>query len=198
MAKRKITVKGEAKQQRILAKALELFNRDGIEHIGVREIAKALRMRPGHLTYYYPDKESLVLALGRDLGAANDGVYPDGSINRLSEFYSRFEAVMRNHVRFRCLLLSITWVLGQDKRFRDEYAARQEQRLGDLRTCFRSLVASGELRAMTRTEEEHLVACCSLISRGWVVESLAGGHDLEARIPHYMAMLRRIVQDLKP
>lgn len=193
MTKRKITVKGEAKQQRILAKALELFNRDGIEHIGVREIAKALRMRPGHLTYYFPDKESLVLALGRDLGTANDGVYPDGSINRLSEFYSRFEAIMRNHVRFRCLLLSITWVLGQDKRFRDEYAARQEKRLEDLRACFRSLVATGELQALKRAEVDHLVACCSLISRGWVVESLAGGHDLEARIPHYLTLLQRTI-----
>lgn len=100
---------------------------------------------------------------------------------------------MHNHVRYRCLLLSIAWVLGQDKRFRDEYAARQEQRLGDLRTGFRSLVAAGELRVMTRAEEDHLVACCSLISRGWVVESMASGHDLSERIPHYLTMLQRTV-----
>ena len=45
-----------------------------LEHVAVRDIARALNMRPGHITYYFADKETLVLELTAELRALNDGV----------------------------------------------------------------------------------------------------------------------------
>lgn len=198
MTKHKITTKGQENRERILSTALDLFNRYGIEYVGVREIAKALHMRPGHLTYYFPDKERIVLEIGQGLAAANDAIYPNGEVRSLAVFFRRFKALLFNHVRYRCLLTSITRALERDPQMRRGYAARQEQRMNDLRACFRSLVAAGELRRLTKVEEGHLVASCSLISRGWVVEAVASGYDPADRIPHYLGMLRMIVGTYRP
>lgn len=193
MAKRKTTVKGEDKRARILSKALQLFNKHGVEHVAVRDIARALQMRPGHITYYFPDKESLVFELGLGLRALNDGVMPDGSVRSLEEFFARFEQILRNHIAYRSLLLSMAQLLTRLPRVKAQYRATQEKRQAALRACFRALVDAHELRALAVEEEDFLISCCSLISRGWIPEALVAGHDLEARIPYYMAMLRRIV-----
>ena len=197
MAKRRITVKGEDKRGRILSKALQLFNKHGVEHVAVRDIARELAMRPGHITYYFPDKQSLVLELTAQLRALNDGVVPDGSVRSLDEFFARFEQVLRNHIAYRSLLLSMARLLSQLPRVKAQYRATQEKRLADLRACFRALIAKGELRSMGKADEDHLVSCCSLISRGWIPETLAAGYDPEERIPHYMNMVRRLVQPFR-
>ncbi|MBK6341656.1 MAG: TetR/AcrR family transcriptional regulator [Flavobacteriales bacterium] len=193
MAKRRITVKGEDKRERILAKALQLFNKHGVEHVAVRDIARALGMRPGHITYYFPDKESLVIELSRSLHALNDAVVPDGTVRSLDEFFDRLQQVLRNHIAYRSLLLSMARLLSQLPRVKAQYRTTQEKRLDDLRASFRSMVAAGELRELTDEEEDHLISCCSLVARGWIPETLASGHDLDERIPHYIDMVRRII-----
>ena len=146
MAKRRITVKGEDKRERILAKALQLFNKHGVEHVAVRDIARALGMRPGHITYYFPDKESLVIELSRSLHALNDAVVPDGTVRSLDEFFDRLQQVLRNHIAYRSLLLSMARLLSQLPRVKAQYRTTQEKRVDDLRASFRSMVAAGELR----------------------------------------------------
>ena len=194
MAKRKITVKGEDKRARILGKALQLFNKHGVEHVAVRDIARALGMRPGHITYYFPDKESLVLELGLGLRELNDAVVPDGSVRSLDEFFVRFEQVLRNHIAYRSLLLSMARMLSNLPKVKAQYRATQEKRQADLRGGFRSLVVAGELRSLSPAEEDYLISCFSLISRGWIPETLAAGYDLEERIPHYNSLLRKVIE----
>ena len=197
MANRKITRKGEDKRARILAKALKLFNRDGIGEVGVRDIAKALDMRPGHLTYYFPDKESLVMALGREMATLQDAVVPDGSVAGVEDFLDRFAQAMGHHVRYRSLVLNVAPLLVRMPKARADYKVRQQRRQDMLRAAFRALVKAGALRAMTTDEEDHLISICSLIARGWVPETLASGHKLEERIPHYIAMLRRTIEGFR-
>jgi len=194
MTKRRITVKGEDKRARILAKALHLFNKHGVEHVAVRDIARALNMRPGHITYYFPDKESLVLELSRSLRSLNDAAVPDGSIRSLADFHDRFEQILRNHIAYRSLLLSVARLLLQLPKVKAQYRATQEKRQADLRACFRTLVTAGDLRSLNSAEEDYLISCYSLISRGWIPETLAAGHDLEERIPHYKSLLRKVIE----
>ncbi|MBK8225779.1 MAG: TetR/AcrR family transcriptional regulator [Flavobacteriales bacterium] len=197
MAKRRITVKGEDKRGRILAKALQLFNKHGVEKVAVRDIARALDMRPGHITYYFPDKEAMVLELTAELRALNDAVVPDGSVRSLDEFLARFEQALRNHIAYRSLLLSMARLLSQLPKVKAQYRAIQERRRIDLRGCFRSLVVAGVLRSLSRADEDYLISCYSLISRGWIPEALAEGHDLEERIPHYNSLLRKVIEPFR-
>ncbi len=49
-------------RQRIIDRALALFNEHGLERIGMRELARDLQLRPGNLTYHFARKEDLILA----------------------------------------------------------------------------------------------------------------------------------------
>ena len=46
-------------EEKILSKALELFNARGIEYVGLRELAGILEMRVSNITYYFPTKDEL-------------------------------------------------------------------------------------------------------------------------------------------
>ena len=48
---------------RILDAALDLFNRDGTGRVTTNHIAAHLRISPGNLYYWYPDKQAIVRAL---------------------------------------------------------------------------------------------------------------------------------------
>ena len=47
-------------KEKILSKALEMFNDRGIEYVGLRELAAILAMRVSNITYYFPTKDDLV------------------------------------------------------------------------------------------------------------------------------------------
>ena len=54
--------KSERTRERILASALALFRRRGFEKTTMRDVAKAAKVALGAAYYYFPSKESLVLA----------------------------------------------------------------------------------------------------------------------------------------
>jgi AcrR family transcriptional regulator len=58
----RVTVKAEVTERRILEAALELFRTKGFDEATMRDIAGAAEMATGAAYYYYPSKESIVLA----------------------------------------------------------------------------------------------------------------------------------------
>lgn len=50
-------------REKILAAALDLFNNQGLATVSMRAVAAAAGMRVGNLTYYFPNRDSLVQAL---------------------------------------------------------------------------------------------------------------------------------------
>jgi AcrR family transcriptional regulator len=50
-------------RDRILEKAQELFNKNGIGKVSVRSICEELKISVGNFTYYFPDKHKIVVEL---------------------------------------------------------------------------------------------------------------------------------------
>lgn len=50
-------------KERILQQSLELFNRDGVEKVTTRHIAKELGISQGNLHYHFPNKDEIILKL---------------------------------------------------------------------------------------------------------------------------------------
>ncbi len=61
-------------KERIVSKALEMFNERGIEYVGLRELASTLDMRVSNITYYFPTKDDLVNHLSLDFSELNSRV----------------------------------------------------------------------------------------------------------------------------
>ncbi|MBK6829431.1 MAG: hypothetical protein IPG92_01200 [Flavobacteriales bacterium] len=79
---------------------------------------------------------------------------PDGTVRSLADFHDRFERILRNHIAYRGLLLSMARLLSQLPKVKAQYRATQEKRQADLRACFRTLVTAGDLRSLNSAEED--------------------------------------------
>src|SRR5688572_28682633 len=98
-------------QEKILDKALEMFNEQGIEYVGLRELAAVLSMRVSNITYYFPTKDDLVYALSLELSKQNAAVIVERESLTMLTFLRMFRQVFQNHVAYRCLLLSVVHLM---------------------------------------------------------------------------------------
>jgi len=181
-------------RQKILDKALELFNERGIEYVGVRELAAILGIRVGNITYYFATKDDLVYELSQMLRDSNSGlIVPKDSLTA-SEFLESLQQVFLNHVKFRCLLLSFVHVMKQNPLMAEGYRQTQQLRTNTLEHNIRALVFAGYLEI-----EDHdlgfLVSGISLISRFWISEAAVSMADwsVERQISHYLKLTAKLL-----
>jgi AcrR family transcriptional regulator len=95
------------RKQEILEKALELFNEKGIDGVTTRELARALKIRLGNLTYYFPSKNDIVFALTQELGKTIDEAlsnHKDKSKNVLVDHYYQVELIFKTHFKFKFIV----------------------------------------------------------------------------------------------
>jgi AcrR family transcriptional regulator len=78
--------------RRILDHARRAFNERGVAAVGMRDLARELDLSPGNLSYHFPTKEALIVALVHDVHAINNAVAapPD----RLD--FTKLDAIIRN------------------------------------------------------------------------------------------------------
>lgn len=182
-------------EERIVAKALEMFNQKGIEYVGMRELAAALSIRVSNITYYFPTKDDLVNRLSLDLNKANSLILTDENNLTIETFLSRFRLIFRNHVHYRCLLLSFVHLMERNKKIAARYKKTQTDRNATLRANLRTLSLSCYLRA-NDNDIDYLVSSIALIVRFWISEAAVSLRHLPAedQIGHYIKMLATLLR----
>lgn len=185
--------KTQPTQEVILDRALELFNQHGIEALGMRELARDLSLSPGNLTYHFPKKEDLIVALAKRLSTLNSQTIqiarqPDN----LEQFLEMFRAVFYNQFQYRCLVLSVVHLIEHYPTFADRYQQAQVLRASSFLEIFGHLQAKGFLeQGVTQVEMVRMASFCSLIGRFWLSDYwVANRHaPLDAMIDHYLGLL---------
>ena len=182
-------------QQKILDKALEMFNERGIEYVGLRELAGALAIRVSNITYYFPTKDDLVYALSLELSKRNTAVMTEREDLTMSSFLEMLHQVFQNHVRFRCLLLSVVHLVSQNKHMAAAYKKTQTVRNGTIASNLQALIKGGYLKTVSKTELDFLVSGISLISRFWISEAAISFRELSSKqqIKHYLTMITKLL-----
>lgn len=182
-------------KEKIIAKALEMFNEKGIEYVGMRELAVTLSLRVSNITYYFPTKDDLVNKLSLDLNALNSQIVVDDENLTIETFLGMFQAVFHNHLKYRCLLLSFVHLMEQNKQISARYKKTQNDRNAMLRSNLKVLEKSGYLRVDDEKEIEFLVSAIALIVRFWISEAMVSCHHLkpEEQIRHYVSMIGRLM-----
>jgi len=95
------------RREKILEKALQFFNEKGIDEVTTRDIANALGISLGNLTYYFPTKSDIVLALTLELGKTIDKAlsnHVDKSKNVLVDHFYQVELVFKTHFKFKFIM----------------------------------------------------------------------------------------------
>jgi AcrR family transcriptional regulator len=181
-------------REKILHQALQMFNEQGIEYVGLREIAATLGIRVGNITYYFPTKDDLVYEISRQLSQANAEliVFKEGIT--LHAFLEMLEGVFRNQVRFRCLLLSFVHLMKQNERMAAAYKETQRSRKHTIGANLEALAAGGYLK-MTAEDRDFLGANLALIARFWICEATIAspGMPAEAGIKRYLELITRLL-----
>ena len=182
-------------RQKIQDKALEMFNERGIEYVGLRELASILDMRVSNITYYFPTKDDLVYELSLELGKANSEVIAERQNLTMTSFLELFHRVFQNHVKYRCLLLSVVHLMKQNKHMAETYKQTQKERNAAITSNLQVLVQEGYLNMSTEKEMELLVFSISLISRFWISEAAISYYDLttEEQIRRYLTLITKLL-----
>ena len=181
-------------KEKIVERALHLFNESGINKVGVREIAASLGISPGNMSYYFPKKEDLLEELQRRIGQANDAAFksffagPGGIVH----FLQLMQQIFNNQYKYRCLLLSLVELQKEGNNNRANYREVEQRRRHFYRTVFQAMVTHKELRA-TEADLDFLVSFITLAGRFWLSESAVSFRDWtkEEIINYYLKLIAR-------
>ncbi len=181
--------------ERIVSKALEMFNERGIEYVGLRELAATLKMRVGNITYYFPTKDELVNRLSLDFSALNSMVIVNSNDITLRSFLEMLHIVFNNHVTYRCLLLSFVHLMEQNKAIASRYKKTQGDRNSTLKSNLTTLVRKGDLKIEDEGATEFLVSSIGLISRFWISEAAISFRHWtsDQQITHYLMLIVKLL-----
>jgi len=164
--------KKSAKKNLILHQARKLFNEQGIEYVGMREIAKDLGVRVGNVTYYFPTKNDIIIELAAQLAEFNTNTIVPVRGLTMAAFLKMFEQVFENHYEYRCLFINFIHHLEQNKPIEQEYLLRQEKRVETLRINLEELSVNKYLKTKVDAgKQEFLVSGIGFIARFWLSEA---------------------------
>jgi len=184
-------------RDKILDQSLKMFNERGIEYVGLRELAAILDIRVGNISYYFPTKDDLVYELSQELSKSNAMLLRETESLTMIEFLEILHQVLLNHVKFRCLLLSVVHLLQQNKHLAAAYKKTQSVRNSTIRSNLEVLENSGYLKIEDDEQMEFLVSNLSLISRFWISEAAISFRQMSEadQIRYY---LKHVVQLFSP
>jgi AcrR family transcriptional regulator len=176
---------------KIIDKALELFNEKGVEYVGMRELATALGMRIGNITYYFPTKDHLVFSLSEQYSASNSVIHESHPVATLYDFLKKSELLYGNGLRYRSLVLSMVHLMEQNPMIAQQYEEVKERRRKGLEQNMKTLLKNKYLSPRTADPLWFLVSANSLINRFWMSEAALSGkrHTVENQMNRYLKLL---------
>jgi AcrR family transcriptional regulator len=97
-----------SRKDNILKVALRLFNEKGFDLVTTRDIAKELKISLGNLTYYFPSKMDIVLALAQELTMSVELALAPNSKkktkNTLSDYFSQIETIFTTQFKYQFIV----------------------------------------------------------------------------------------------
>lgn len=180
-----------ATQQKIIKRALDLFNLKGIEYVGMRELAADLGMRIGNLTYYFPTKDDLVFSISQAYTESNTQIHSEILSNSLYDFLYKNRLLFENGLKYQCLLLSMVHLMEQNARIAANYRGNVTQtRMSGLAHDIEFLETNKYLKFGSDDDKSLIISSNSLQSRFWLSEAVLteSRQNLSRQLRHYLRM----------
>ncbi len=182
----------------ILEIGLTLFNEKGYQNVGVRDIARELKISPGNLSYHFPRKEIILAALLDQFANRSNTYFLE--YNRQSPTNANLLVLLKQifHWQFQYRGVKIGHQMQRYEGSSDsgsEYDRITKQRDDDFGKVLSQLAAVGQLVA-TEQDLEFMQAHLSLFGRFWLSESmlLRKYRDEDHAIAHYLKIFARLLE----
>lgn len=182
-------------KERIVNKALELYNENGIEYVGMRELAASLDLKLGNITYYFPTKEDLVNQIAIDLSEHNSKILYQADSISVRSFLDMYRKQFESQYRYRCLFLSFVHLIKQYEGLSKRYAGVEKKRKETVKSNIEGLVENKYLRKLKEEEMLFLISSISFVSRFWISEAAISHSKLKpaSQMDHYISMMTNII-----
>jgi AcrR family transcriptional regulator len=156
-------------KERILEKALHLFNEAGTSAISTNHIAEAAGISPGNLYYHFRNKEEIIRALCNQLFTTTGEMFIPDHPPTLADVR---EWVRQNFIvtwQYAFVYRELPALLRQDAELATDYARVRERGYDGFHMLIRALQASGvlvsDIDPKTMTQ---LADLCWLITESWL------------------------------
>ena len=182
-------------KDKILDKALEMFNERGIEYVGLRELAAVLGIRVGNISYYFPTKDDLVYQLSQEFTRSNSEIVVAQNAITIHGFLDMLLQVFENHYRFRCLLRSFVHIMTQNKLVSSSYGKTRQTRRSAIASNIHGLAEARYLKTESKEQIDALVSAIELVSRYWISDAAVFARNLSKKqqVEHYFNIVVSIV-----
>ncbi len=191
MSKTKISTR-----EAILLKTRELFNSKGAASAGVREIAAAVGIRPGNLTYYFPSKEDLVRAIVREEQDRIDGTLGAVEFTTITAFLAHLEETFLARSAYRGIAVSLPDILLNHPSLRRDVRKLLRKRLKAHQNALADLVRHGQLEGRSSTRIARLAQQIAFMERHWMADAVMINEAAKAErtIPTYVSLIAEILR----
>lgn len=162
----------QSTRELIVQKAIELYNSYGVEYVGVRELAKELQVKGGHITYYFPTKNDLLAELAHRLTVSNGELLDAPRAAGLYGFLDLNRRLYVNQYYYRAFFLSLPLWLKQDIDFARRYQEGQASRRQAFTQALAELVGEGYLSPLCEEDMETIFDSLAATSRLWICEAV--------------------------
>lgn len=158
-------------RERILDRALEMFNEFGIHRTGIRSLARSMGMSPGNLSYHFPRREDLILGLLERFKMINDRIIAGyRSENPDLESYMEMQrSLFHERYNYRGLFagqLEIKDILVKEY----DYARIERTRRASIFEMLGGLEECGDL-LLGESNRGYMVDFLSFFNRFWLMEA---------------------------
>lgn len=183
-------------KDKIVEKALNLYNIHGIEYVGVRELAKELEMKGGNITYYFPTKADLIAEIQIRLSNSNSELFASERETSIYNFLKLHFEIYQNQYKYRSIFVSLPLLLKQGSIDMQIYKDKQYKRKKDLYDEMKHLFMKGYFQTAKSDDMDTVLNTVILNNRMWIAEATADGiiEDQESAIITYIERLAGIIK----
>ncbi|GAB3019426.1 TetR/AcrR family transcriptional regulator [Cyclobacterium sediminis] len=183
-------------KERILFKALELFNDHGLKDVTLRQIASSLEMSQGNLNYHFKTKAEIVSQLYFALVEKMD--YEMNKISHdkplLSFLYESAQVSMSILFQYRFITRDLYHLLGSDKTLKKHYLQLQQVRKQQYVLLFENLTHQGLMREEElEGEYERLYKRMNILGDNWVNAADFFNKEDASKVDYYHALLFEVI-----
>lgn len=185
-------------REKILETAQDLFNHYGIAKVSVRSICEAQQISTGNFTYYFPNKDKIIVELyyrmtGEIEAIPNRVEVPKESILFLLEFHKQMFLIQNTYKFFFLNTFELLTHYPEIKEVYLEHVGKERKMMAALFALYRR--AGVFAPDVTKEFFDKLIDVVQMVNTFWIVEAEINFKGSERdKIVHYMHLCCSLVE----
>lgn len=134
-------------KEKIIQESVRLFNEEGFAHVSLRDIAGAIGISQGNLTYHYKTKEMLIMAIYERMLEESEAYIMPGGFLTLHHFEQMMKRFYDYQDKYRFFFIDVVHIARTFPELGIIYERSVYQRMADGRKLIDYYVESGRMKA---------------------------------------------------